>query len=776
MGIRNRLLVSSFGVCLLVLVVATLIVTVQLQGQPATDALAKGRLVVAHQAQLAAEPLQRAVTTAQVLADAMVGVTPQNAVQTLGRFEENARAILGRGGAIYAIAATIDYRYFNPQHPYPYGYRQAQLVRWGKGTLLRDSLYDLNGVSTRPDYQLYMRAGHPVVLDPHFVSCGLEGQQEYVVSACAPIMGAGDTAVGMLTVDLPLKAWHDISYTVPPLPGAYAMLAAADLTLVAYPNPENLGVHISSVLPDLQDPESTMKRIAMGDTIGLEYADPQGVPMCFFTYPVSLIPETAPWVYCMVVPLATLARSTEDTLLCVYTTMGFSLVALFVFFLIVATRFTQPLVNASASLARLSLGAIDDSQHLEAGRRDELGAIAASTNRLLNSLREKAEFAKAIGKGQLDVELQVGEADVLGQSLVAMQRGLQAVNERSEQQRKYEEQQAWSTRGVARFSELFRQSSGSVEDFSYAVLRELLQYIDANVGAIFLQEVESGKSPYYKLVASYAYQVRKYGAQQIMPGEGLVGRCAQEGLRVYLTEIPEGYVTISSGLGEQKPKALLLLPMVVNDRVVGVVEMASFMLFPEYKIQFAEQVVNMFGATLLTVRNHHQTKQLLEEARLRQQAQHTQEEVLKQNLEELQAIQESARHQEALMTSLNRALQAACSVLTYDLEARVVDVNNVYLGAIHASREQLIGTHLTEGMDPRTTFVREFPQFWQSVLDGQISHRVQTEVTFGGESFRFVDTYAPVLDESGAVVNVLRIAYPFQERAAGAVPEEQHHG
>jgi len=469
----------------------------------------------------------------------------------------------------------------------------------------------------------------------------------------------------------------------------------------------------------------------------------------------------------MVAPLSALTRSTEATLTRVYTTTAFSLVVLFVLFFIIATRLTRPLVSASESLGKLSLGAIDDSQYLEIVRKDEVGDIATSTNRLLNSLREKTEFAKAIGKGDLDVELQVGDADVLGQSLVDMQRGLRAVNEREEKQRKYEEQQAWSTRGVARFSELFRQSSGTVEDFSYSILRELLQYVDANVGALFLQVEEPDKASYYKLTASYAYQVRKYASKEIMLGEGLVGRCALEAKRIYLTDLPEGYITISSGLGEQKPKALLLLPMLVNDRVIGVVELASFTLFPEYKIQFSEQIVSTFGATLLTVRSHHQTKQLLEEARLRQQTQRSQEEALKQNLEELQAIQESAKHQEALMTSLNRALQAACSVITYDLEARVVEVNNVYLATIHASREQLVGTHLTEGMDAHTTFVRDFPQFWQTVLGGQISHRVQTEVKFGREHFRFMDTYAPVLDEEGAVINVLRIAYPLQEQDNG---------
>lgn len=767
MSIRNRLLVSGFGVCLLVFLVATLIVSVQLEDQQSTDALAKGHLVAANQAQKIARPLQKAMTTARLLADAMVGVTPSSAKETMLRFQENARSILSSGVPIFSIAATIDYRYFNTHHPNPYGYRQTQLVKWGSATLLYDSLYDLNGVSTRPDYQLYTHAKQHVVLDPHFTSFGSNGQQEYVVSVCAPIVSAGDTAVGMLTVDLPLKIWHDISYTAPPLPGAYAMLAAADLTLVAYPNPENLGVHISSVLPNLQDPEATMKRIVRGDTIDQVYTDPQGVPMCFFTYPVSMLEEATPWVYCMVAPLSALTRSTETTLTRVYTTTAFSLVVLFVLFFIIATRLTRPLVSASESLGKLSLGAIDDSQYLEIVRKDEVGDIATSTNRLLNSLREKTEFAKAIGKGDLDVELQVGDADVLGQSLVDMQRGLRAVNEREEKQRKYEEQQAWSTRGVARFSELFRQSSGTVEDFSYSILRELLQYVDANVGALFLQVEEPDKASYYKLTASYAYQVRKYASKEIMLGEGLVGRCALEAKRIYLTDLPEGYITISSGLGEQKPKALLLLPMLVNDRVIGVVELASFTLFPEYKIQFSEQIVSTFGATLLTVRSHHQTKQLLEEARLRQQTQRSQEEALKQNLEELQAIQESAKHQEALMTSLNRALQAACSVITYDLEARVVEVNNVYLATIHASREQLVGTHLTEGMDAHTTFVRDFPQFWQTVLGGQISHRVQTEVKFGREHFRFMDTYAPVLDEEGAVINVLRIAYPLQEQDNG---------
>ena len=85
-------------------------------------------------------------------------------------------------------------------------------------------------------------------------------------------------------------------------------------------------------------------------------------------------------------------------------------------------------------------------------------------------------------------------------------------------------------------------------------------------------------------MASYAYDRRKHLKKTIKPGEGLVGRCIQEGDTIFLTDVPKDYVKIKSGLGQDDPRSLLIVPMKLNENVIGVIEIASLEVFENFQI------------------------------------------------------------------------------------------------------------------------------------------------------------------------------------------------
>ena len=95
---------------------------------------------------------------------------------------------------------------------------------------------------------------------------------------------------------------------------------------------------------------------------------------------------------------------------------------------------------------------------------------------------------------------------------------------------------------------------------------------------------------FIEMKACYAFDRRKYLQKRIEIGEGLVGRCYQEKERIYLTEIPNDYIKITSGLGDDNPRALLIIPLIYNDVIYGLIELANFSDFPDYVIEFVERV------------------------------------------------------------------------------------------------------------------------------------------------------------------------------------------
>ena len=139
---------------------------------------------------------------------------------------------------------------------------------------------------------------------------------------------------------------------------------------------------------------------------------------------------------------------------------------------------------------------------------------------------------------------------------------------------------------------------------------------------------------------------------RVLLGEGLVGACALEKETIILTEIPEEYISISSGLGEANPNCILLVPLKQDDKVVGVFEVASFKVFEQYEIEFIEKVAESIAATVITVKINEKTRYLLEQSQQQAEMQ-AQEEEMRQNMEELITQEEMARKEKEMGTMMH---------------------------------------------------------------------------------------------------------------------------
>ena len=222
-----------------------------------------------------------------------------------------------------------------------------------------------------------------------------------------------------------------------------------------------------------------------------------------------------------------------------------------------------------------------------------------------------------------------------------MREKLKEADKLAKDKRIEEEKRSWANEGLAKLNEILRKQV-DVEELSFQILSYIVNYMNANQGGIFIRNNEDQNNILLELKAFYAFNRRKFIKKTFELGEGLVGNCAMEKQIVHLTEIPQDYIQITSGLGGSNPKSLLLIPMKMEEDVLGVIEIASFNTFENYQIEFLEQASLSIASSLNMAETNKRTAELLERTQQQAEEMAAQEEEMRQNMEELQATQEES--------------------------------------------------------------------------------------------------------------------------------------
>jgi len=237
--------------------------------------------------------------------------------------------------------------------------------------------------------------------------------------------------------------------------------------------------------------------------------------------------------------------------------------------------------------------------------RDLTDNVNQLAGNLTNQVRAISEVATAVTKGDLTRSIKIeaaGEVAALSDTINQM-----IVNLRETTQKNME--QDWLKTNLARFSSMM-QGQKDLDTVSRLIMSELTPLVGAHYGAFFLTEGE-GDERWLKLANTYAYRERKGIPNRFKLGESLIGQCALEKKTILVTKVPSDYITISSGLGEAAPFNIIALPILFEDEVRAVIELASFQAFSTIHQLFLDQLSESIGVVLNMITANMRTGELL---------------------------------------------------------------------------------------------------------------------------------------------------------------------
>jgi PAS domain S-box-containing protein len=435
------------------------------------------------------------------------------------------------------------------------------------------------------------------------------------------------------------------------------------------------------------------------------------------------------------------------------------IVLITIIFWILKVNVHDSLSSLGKASAALSQGDLDYQLARISG--EEANVVAYNLEQMKDSMTNAATFAEKIGTGEFNFQFTpLSEKDKLGKALINMRDTLQDVSHEDNKRR-------WATEGLAGFSDILRNDQSNLGKLSNDVITHFVKYMGANQGAIFIVNDEEEENPFLELVACYAWDKKKFLEKRISPGEGITGQVWLEKEMIYLKQVPNDFITITSGLGNANPKTVIVVPLKINDDVYGIIELASFKEYDQYELDFVTKVSENIASTIAGVKINERTRRLLEQSQQQAEELRAQEEEVRQNMEELQSTQEEMLRKNIEMEGRMRAIdESGVASVEFNLDGTIRSANENFLKMMGYASDEVIGKHHRMFVHPSERNSKEYLSFWEDLSKGIPRPGEYSRVDRSGKKVVIKGSYSVIRDTDMKPLKILKLATDITTLAA----------
>ncbi len=259
---------------------------------------------------------------------------------------------------------------------------------------------------------------------------------------------------------------------------------------------------------------------------------------------------------------------------------------------------------------------------------DEIGQITTEINLLTRNIDQMVSFADRVGTGNYDTEIAFDKDIVLGTTLIKMRDNLKVSAEKQDKNK-------WVNQGLAHFSGILR-TQDDLKEVGNEVILEVVKYLNALQGIIYQLSDDNPEELIFLAAYGFDQDTQK---ERLSIHDGLTGQAFRQKESIHITNVPDDYGYIKSVSGKSSPKNVLIVPLIVQEQVKGVLEVASFNSIQDYEVQFVKQLAEAIAVTISSVKSNEKTTKLLRKSQESEQALRDKEETLKDRMKELEAAQ-----------------------------------------------------------------------------------------------------------------------------------------
>ncbi len=364
---------------------------------------------------------------------------------------------------------------------------------------------------------------------------------------------------------------------------------------------------------------------------------------------------------------------TNDTLLII------SGITVIIIPLIVSILFSKQLSNTVKSLSDslkqfLSTKDLSKVFSEEENRKDEFQNIFSELYNLQDTYLAYSKFSNDLAEGNYKSDIETGKEQPIGKSLLNIRDKIAEYENKIKKNIEELKRNNWYQKGVTDFTLLLQQDFKSTEESAYPIIKKLAEHLEIEQAGIFVLK-KRGEKQILELEAAYAYDKKKQLDTEIEIGESLVGKCAKEQKMIRIDDLPEGYTFISSGLGEDTPKTLILMPLIYEKKLFGVLELASLKTVDDYKIDFINVIAERIAAEISNIKTKLLTAKLAEDYKKQSDELFLKEKQSEENLlkltDELRILQKQKKKAEELFDIFNQT-----ALIKMNTDGTIIFANN----------------------------------------------------------------------------------------------------